>query len=65
MVGSHLRPGMPHARYTHEVIELTDGRCYCLACDEVVPQEYLQSRREVVAEPPTPTGPSSHSSPGS
>ncbi|HKJ58819.1 MAG TPA: hypothetical protein VKA37_06300 [Halobacteriales archaeon] len=38
---------MPHAPYTHEVIELTDGRCYCLTCDEVVPERYLDGRGEV------------------
>lgn len=61
MVGSHLPPSVPHARYTHQVIELTDGRCYCLACDEVVAEEYLgrgdraSRARPVRSEPSDPS----------
>jgi len=42
LLGSNgLASTVPHAPYTHEVVELTDGRCYCLTCDEVVARHYL------------------------
>ena len=47
LVGNGLASTVPHAPYTHEVIELTDGRCYCLTCDEVVPERYLDGRGEI------------------
>ena len=56
MFGSSLPSGVPHSRYTHEVIELTDGRCYCLACDEVVAEEYLRDGRKAAGERSLRTG---------
>ena len=47
---------MPHTSYTHEVIRLTDGRCYCLSCDEVVAEEYFSGSDGSVVDDGTGTG---------
>ena len=55
---------MPHTSYTHEVIQLTDGRCYCLSCDEVVDAEYLPGSEETAVDRSPEPGPSPRAAEG-